>query len=102
MAFHLFCYSTVPKDEIALKLKQLVAENQSVFSSKFLISDVTQTHEVGKSIAAEYGFKAQSTFLIRLNDKSVANEFREAVDAINSKIGSDNLLVLRENEELVK
>lgn len=100
MAMDLFCYSSMPFDEVR-KITDLVAEqHQELFAAKFLISRAREAGAIQKEIALDYGIHAKSIFLIRYNDKSATELSPIVIEIIKNSFGAGEFVILLENESL--
>lgn len=99
MAIDLFCYSSLPLPQVKEALSPLLLQHQELFSSKFLISDVGQSSDVGKEVALEHGLHAQCLFLIRVNDKSARGLLPTVVGIVKNALGDSNVVILFEGED---
>lgn len=100
MAIDLFCYSTKNSAHTQKKIGLLAKNQEHLFSSIFLLSPVQRAAEFHKEIALEYGIKANSMFLVRLNDKSAAGLLPTVEAALKEALGFENIVILLENETL--
>ena len=101
MAIDLFCYSSLPVDEVSELLKSCSRQRGDLFSQKFIISPVKEVGDIGKEIAQEHDLGAASYFLIRLNEKSEAHRYSEVSEIIKEVIGRDRVIVLWDNERVI-
>lgn len=100
MAMNLFCYSSMPLDEVR-KITDLVAEqHQELFSAKFLISQAREVGAIQREIALDYGIDAKSIFLIRYNDKLAMDLSPSVIKIIKAAFGAGEVVILFENESL--
>lgn len=99
MAIDLFCYSSLPLPQVKEALSALLLQHQELFASKFLISDVRQSTDVGKEVALEHGLHAQCLFLIRVNDKSATGSLPTVVSIVKNALDDSNVVILFEGEE---
>lgn len=99
MAIDLFCHSSLPVPKVQEVLSKLLVQHQELFANKFLISDVSQSTDVGKEVALEHGLHAQCLFLIRVNDKSARGLLSTVVGIVKNALGDTNVVMLLENEE---
>lgn len=101
MAIDLFCYSThsVPRANGVIGAMKL--NNAHIFSDKFLISPASEIKDEGKETALEFGIKAQSVFIVGLNEKSEAYQLQAVADLVKNEFGVNAVIVLRDNEELM-
>ena len=98
MAIYLCCHSTLDKADVEKVLQQLSTEHADLFSHKFLISKFLDSGDVHKETARQFGFRSRFFFLIRVNDKSEAHRMREVAGVLRKAFGSQNVLVLFEND----
>jgi hypothetical protein len=98
MSIELFCYSTLNRFDTDALISNLRFANDARFTDKFILYSAREAGEVGKEIAAEFGFVASATFLVALNNKSAAGEVGTVVDLIKETFGIDLVLVLFANE----
>lgn len=100
MAMSLFCYSTESVEFVESSINSVIEENKDIFLNKFLISKPREAGGTQKEIALEYGFSANSVFLIRYNDKAAVDLSPLVVDIVKAALGFDKVLILFENENL--
>lgn len=84
----------------------VAAQHPGLFNQSFLISTVTDLRNpenyydaVGVEIALEHGLHANCSFLVSLNEKSVANLLSTVEMIIKNVLGNSNVLILFNNEE---
>ena len=77
-----------------------------MFTDRFLISEVRDltnpenySASVEVEIALEHGLKASCSFMVSLNDKSVADLLSVVEMIIKNALGDSNVLILFNNEE---
>lgn len=100
MAMDLFCYSSMPFDEVR-KITDLVAEqHQELFAAKFLISQAREAGAIQKEIALDYGINAKSIFLIHYNDKLATDLSPSVIEIIKTAFSAGEFVILFENESL--
>ena len=100
MAMNLFCYSSKSPSALQEIVDFIVNQHKEIFEKRFLVSSVRVANSVHKEIALDYGFHANSFFLVNYNDKSGFIPSSTVVDLIKKSIGINDVLVLFENEEL--
>ncbi|MDR6856821.1 hypothetical protein [Variovorax guangxiensis] len=100
MAMDLFCYSSKSPSELRKIIEVVANLHKEIFSTKFLISEIQDADSTHKETAFDYGFDANSFFMINYNDKSETGLSPVVVKLIKEALGADNVLVLFENEEL--
>ena len=96
----LFCYSSMPSDEVRKIIDWVAEQHNELFSSKFLISQVREAGAIQKEIALDYGIHAKSIFLIHYNDKSATDLSPDVVEIIKAALGAGEVVILLENETL--
>jgi hypothetical protein len=100
MAMDLFCYSSIPFDDVR-KITDLVAkQHPDLFAVKFLISQAREAGAIQREIALDYGIYAKSIFLIRYNDKSATDLSPSVIEIIRTALSSGEVVILFENETL--
>ena len=106
-AIDLFCYSSLPPEEVKEILGLMALQQPGMFAEKFLISKVKDLRNtenyydsVAVEIALEYGLHASCSFLVSLNDKSVADLLPVVEEIIKNAFGNRNVIILFNNEEL--
>jgi len=100
MAMSLFCYSSKSPSALQVIVDAIANQHKDIFEKKFLVSDICPAGSVQKEIALDYGFRANSFFLISYNEKLATIPSSVVIDLIKESIGIDDVLVLFENEEL--
>ena len=94
MAIDLFCYSSLPPNEVKGALSLMAAQHQGLFHSRFLISEVGEANPVHKEVSLEYGLAANCEFIVSLNDKSAADLVPTAMAIVKCTLGDGNVIVL--------
>ncbi|NDZ16772.1 hypothetical protein [Variovorax sp. WS11] len=100
MAMSLFCYSSKSSPELQKIIDLIENQHQETFKIKFLFSKAQDVDPIQKETVQEYGFSANSFFLIDYNDNPAIGLSPTVVDLIKKSLGADGVLVLFENEEL--
>ena len=98
MAIDLFCYVSKPSADVQAAVNLMANQHQDLFSSRFLISRVSEANQAHKEIALEHGLDAKCVFLVRLNDKSAAELLTSVEAIIKSALGDDSVVILFDNE----
>ena len=98
MAMHLFCYCSIDLAKVEEVLSSVKSQYKDLFTEKFLISTVGPSDAVHVEILHDHGLYPKCLFLIRLNDKSVAYRYHEAVVIIKAALGDANVVILFEGE----
>lgn len=100
MAIDLFCYASASTTEVQAELDLMVSKHKGLFTERFLVSKACDVESIQKEIALEYGLNASCRFLIRLNDKSVADLLPTVEILVKNALGVSNVVILFENETL--
>ena len=100
MAMDLFCYSSLPFDEVRKITDLVAAQQQELFAAKFLISQARKAGAIQREIALDYGVHAKSFFLIHYNDKSATDLSPSVIEIIKTAFGNGEVVILFENESL--
>lgn len=107
MAIDLFCYSSLSPEEAREILDLVALQHPGIFTKRFLISEITDLRNpesyyasVEVEIALEHGMCASCSFLVSLNDKSVADLLSVVEMVIKNAFGNSNVIILFNNEEL--
>jgi hypothetical protein len=100
MAIDLFCYSSLSAQEAQKVIDLMKLQHKGLFDSRFLIFEAREASQVHKEIALEYDVAANSTFLVSLSDKSVADLVPTVLILIKSAFGASNVVILSDGESL--
>lgn len=107
MSIDLFCYSALAPEEVKEILDLIALQQPELFAKRFFISKVKDLRNtdnyydsVAVEIALEYGLRASCSFLVSLNDKSVADLLPVVEKIIKNAFGNSNVTILFNNEEL--
>lgn len=100
MALDLFCYATKSSEQATKILENVAKLHEGLFEKRFLISAVREIEILGEETVLKYDFVARCRFLIRVNDKDFVDLIPAVSLVLKNAFGSNNLLVLLENETL--
>jgi hypothetical protein len=98
MSVDLFCYAADLSENVNEKLELLRVQFPELFASKFLMYDAEPASVIHRGIALEQHFRANSWFLVSLNDKDSSHLVLSVAGKLKGAFGSENLIVLHTNE----
>ncbi len=103
MSLNIIIHSALTAEVTNNVLDRIRADNTDLFDSAFLIcrahNPLPQKQRVLNELGI-YNFNVESVFLVSINEKMRMSEAPKVVEIIRSYFGTDELIVLWENEEL--
>jgi hypothetical protein len=102
MAIDIFFYAALDSVAANKLIHDLKISREDLFLNDFILNAARETTIVHKEIAGEHEFiRANSIFLLRLNNKEAAAEFLQAAEVVREHFGFSNVLLLLENERKI-
>ncbi|CAI1985402.1 hypothetical protein [Serratia fonticola] len=101
MSIHISCYTTYNLAELQGKLNAFAEKYPCVFPAQYYLSNGIIPHPIQREVASDFGLVPCSYFVISVNNKSLKISTDEMAEMIRKELGSDNVIVLLNGEDLI-
>jgi hypothetical protein len=103
MALDLFCYCSQGPSDAEPLWQEAASALRARFGNGLVVYEIKEADDTHREIALEFGLRAASRFLISVNDKeALAWELTNVSKTLQSLFGEANIVVLLDNESLIK
>ncbi|MEM6160112.1 hypothetical protein AAH446_06070 [Erwinia sp. P6884] len=101
MSIGLTCFTKLPFAELQRKLNEFAKRYPDVFPAHYYLSTAGIPHPAQKEVSNEFGLDPISYCYISVNNKFLEISTDEMADMIRKELGSDNVIVLLNGEDLI-
>ncbi|ECO0809217.1 hypothetical protein AAL09_12345 [Salmonella enterica subsp. enterica serovar Newport] len=101
MSIGLTCFTKLPFSDLQHKLNEFAKLYPDVFPAHYYLSTAGIPNPFQKEVSNEFGLNPLSYCYISVNNKSLEISTDEMADMIRKVLGSDNVIVLLNGEDLI-
>ena len=101
MSIDIYCYSKLELNESDAIIKSLRSNESSIFEIAYQIFNSIPADALAQEIASENGLMARSVFLVHMEKQQEFTTPERVATALKRAFGSDNVLVLLQNEKVL-
>lgn len=101
MSIDIRCYTTLQANDLQKKLDVFSSRNTKVFPEHYVLYRAQELGLFDKEISNEYGLDPNSFFRMSVSNKRLDISTDAMADMIRKELGSDNVIVLLNGEDLI-
>ncbi|HCL6629840.1 TPA: hypothetical protein N2R15_004634 [Citrobacter amalonaticus] len=101
MSINLTCYTKLSVLDLQKKLSIFSANHPEIFPAHYYLSTAGIPHSIQKEVSNEFGLDPASYCYLSVNNKTLEISTDEMADMIRKELGSDNVIILLNGEDLI-